>query len=76
MTTEDSKDREKSEAKRKNDSGNQGELTKRREGTAAHVKGREKVEGTKGIDDRRFQRTETKTKQRERTTAEIKDREN
>ena len=42
-------------------------MTKRREGTAAHVKGREKGEGTKGIDDRSFQRQRDKrSKERER----------
>ena len=50
-------------------------MTKRREGTAADVKGREKVNATKGIDDRRVQRQREKTKKK-RTKAEIKNREN
>ena len=51
-------------------------MTKRREGTTADVKGREKLDGTKRIHNRRNKRQKEWTKERERTTAETKDRNN
>ena len=54
-------------------------MTKRIEGTAADVKGREKVDGTKGIDDRRLQRqrekrSKEKKRQRKSKTRRIDER--